>query len=108
MIKKKYEVVKIEKLAAFRYSVILEPEKAVEMKVVCDKEPKTDEDRYVMRMVESLVKYNVIQSEQLKHDTEQVVNPVYLDKNLEFIVDNLAFSVGDVIELTIEKVHIDV
>ena len=106
MIKKRYEVVKIEKLSAFRYSVILKPEKMMDMEIVCDKKPETDEDKYVLRMVESLVKYNVMQASQLKDSTESVGKPVYLDNNLEFIVDTLSFSVGDVIELTVERVSI--
>jgi hypothetical protein len=108
MIKKRYEVIKIEKLSAFRYLILLKPEKMMDMEVVCDKKPETDEDKYVLRMVESLVKYNVMQVSQLKNSTEPVGKPVYLDNDLEFIVDTLNFSVGDIVELTVEKVDIHV
>lgn len=105
-VKKSYTVIKIERLFPSMYRIELEPVQPVKIDITKKQpEPKTDEDRYVLRMMESLQKYHILPGSSGKTVMgEQVIDGVKQDNNLQLIVNTLVFSVDDVIELTIERV----
>lgn len=105
-VKKSYTVVKIERLFLSMYRIELEPVQPVKIDIRKEQpKPESDEDKYVLRMMDSLQKYRILPGSSGNTVMgEQVIDGMKQDNNLQLIVNTLDFNVDDVIELTIERV----
>ena len=101
-ITKKYTVIRIERLLPFIYLIELTPVHSTVIDIKPEEKPVSEEEKYVLRMVKALQKYEVLPV--VASHTKSKSTLCFTENNLEIIVNVLDFNVGDEIELTIKKV----